>query len=164
MCLRRPRGRRQRVGPPPDPTNDTYLKHRGTPSDVCSPIIQVVRLNNLLLYVPTTLYRCTKKRSMVRGYLSAQVSWPTPKRRPVARLPLTIHIIRVAGYNVLPYIPTTLRQSIKMRLMVRDYVPAQASWPAPMRRPLTRPSLTVQIIHAAVHMNGVYSSTAVPVH
>ena len=41
--------------------------------------------HNVLLYVPTTLCQCTKRRSTVRDFGPVQVSWPAPTRRPSAR-------------------------------------------------------------------------------
>ena len=117
---------------------------------VNSDVIHVVR-HNVLLFVPTMLCRCTKRRSIVREDLPVQVSWPAPTRRPVARPSLTMHILHVARHNVLLYVPTTLCRCTKRRSMVGDYVPAQASWPAPTRRPLTRTSLTMHIINVEGH-------------
>ena len=88
-----------------------------------------------------------KTRSMVREYMPVQVSWPAPKRRPVARLSLTIHIIHVARHEGNPDVPTTLCRCTQRRSMVRDYVPAHASWPAPTRRRLARLSLTIYLVY-----------------
>ena len=75
-------------------------------------IIRVAR-HNVLLYVPTTLCRCTIRRSMVGDYVPVQVSSPAPTRRPAARPSLSIHIVHVVGHDVLLYVAQTLCRSTK---------------------------------------------------
>ena len=141
-------------------TNDTYDTRRD--KYIAIYITHAVR-HTVMLYVPTTLCRCTKRRSMEREDMPVQVSWPAPTRRRAASPSLPIHIIHVATQSVLLYVPTTLCRCPKRRSMASDYMTAQASWPAPTRPPLARPSLTIQIINVAVH-NEQCNNTAVPAH
>ena len=91
-------------------TNDIY--HTRRDKYIAIYIIQVMR-HNVLLHVPTTLCRCTTRRSMVGDYVPVQVSSPAPTRRPAARPSLSIHIVHVVGHDVLLYVAKTLRRSTK---------------------------------------------------
>ena len=92
---------------------------------------------NMLLCVPTTLCRCTKRRSMVRDYVPAQASLPAPTLWRLARPSLSIHTINVAVIKMeyTKYVKTPLWRRTQRRLVVRNYVPVHGMGSAPMRRP-----------------------------
>ena len=75
--------------PAPEP------RHVARPS-LTTHMIHVVR-HNVLLYVSTTLCRCTQRQSTVRDVVPVQASLTAPTPRPSARPLLTIHIINVRG-------------------------------------------------------------------